>query len=280
AHQDVPFERLVEELNPARTLARHPLFQVMIAFDNTAGGGPEFPGTRTAYEPIGLPTTAFDLTLNLSERHHPDGAPAGIEGGLEFATDLFDRATAERLADALLSLLDQVAADPDRPVAELDVLGEAGRTALAGWHDTARPGAADVLLPEAFADQAAATPDATALVFGQTRLTYAELDARANHLAHGLTAAGAGPEDVVALALPRSAESLVAVLAVLKAGAAFLPLDAEYPPERTAHMLADARPAAVLTDPDWPLPEALDGLAGATVLDAGEQHWADRPAGT
>ncbi len=198
AHQDVPFERLVEELNPARTLARHPLFQVMIAFDNTAGGGPEFPGTRTAYEPLGLPTTAFDLTLNLSERHHPDGAPAGIEGGLEFATDLFDRATAERLADALLRLLAQVAADPNRPVAELDVLGEAGRTALAGWHDTARPGAADVLLPEAFAAQAAETPDATALVSGETRLTYAELDARANRLAHGLTAAGIGPEDVVA----------------------------------------------------------------------------------
>ncbi|MFH9794693.1 amino acid adenylation domain-containing protein [Streptomyces virginiae] len=279
AHQDVPFERLVEELNPARTLARHPLFQVMIAFDNTAGGGPEFPGTRTAYEPLGLPTTAFDLTLNLSERHHPDGAPAGIEGGLEFATDLFDRATAERLADALLRLLAQVAADPNRPVAELDVLGEAGRTALAGWHDTARPGAADVLLPEAFAAQAAETPDATALVSGETRLTYAELDARANRLAHGLTAAGIGPEDVVALALPRCAESLVAVLAVLKAGAAFLPLDADYPLERTAHMLADARPAAVLTHAGWPLPEVLEGLAGATVLDLDEQARAERPAG-
>ncbi|MFE0605647.1 amino acid adenylation domain-containing protein [Streptomyces sp. NPDC058892] len=277
AHQDVPFERLVEELNPARTLARHPLFQVMIAFDNTAGGGPEFPGTRTAYEPLGLPTTAFDLTLNLSERHRPDGSPGGVEGGLEFATDLFDRATAERLADALLRLLAQAAEDPHRPVAELDVLGEAGRSALAAWHDTARPGTADILVPEAFAAQATATPDETALVFGETRLTYAELDARANRLAHGLAAAGAGPEDVVALALPRSADSLVAVLAVLKAGAAFLPLDADYPAERIAYMLADARPAAVLTDAAWPLPEVLDGLAGATVLDAGEQHWADRP---
>ncbi|MFE7184588.1 non-ribosomal peptide synthetase [Streptomyces erythrochromogenes] len=279
AHQEVPFERLVEELNPARTLARHPLFQVMIAFDNTAGAGPEFPGTRTAHEPLGLPTTAFDLTLNLSERHHPDGRPGGVEGGLEFATDLFDRATAERLADALLHLLAQAADDPHRPVAELDVLGEAGRNALAGWHDTARPGAADVLVPDAFAAQAAATPDDTALVFGPTRLTYAELDARANRLAHGLTAAGAGPEDVVALALPRSAESLVAVLAVLKAGAAFLPLDADHPRERIAHMLADARPAAVLTNAAWPLPEVLDGLAGATVLDTGEQERAQRPAG-
>ncbi|MFF3720894.1 amino acid adenylation domain-containing protein [Streptomyces erythrochromogenes] len=278
AHQDVPFERLVEELNPARTLARHPLFQVMIAFDNTAGGGPEFPGTHTAHEPLGLPTTAFDLTLNLSERHHPDGTPGGVEGGLEFATDLFDRATAERLADALLRLLAQAADDPHRPVAELDVLGEAGRTALADWNDTARPGAADVLVPDAFAAQVAATPDDTALVFGPTRLTYAELDARANRLAHGLTAAGAGPEDVVALALPRSAESLVAVLAVLKAGAAFLPLDADHPRERIAHMLADARPAAVLTNAAWPLPEVLDALAGATLLDTGEQERAEPPA--
>ncbi|MEU9232419.1 amino acid adenylation domain-containing protein [Streptomyces subrutilus] len=274
AHQEVPFERLVEELNPARTLARHPLFQVMIAFDNTAGGGPEFPGTRTAYEPLGLPTTAFDLTLNLSERHHPDGAPAGLEGGLEFATELFERTTAERLAEALVRLLAQVAEDPHRPVAELDVLGEAGRAALARWHDTARPGA-DPLVPEAFAAQAAATPDDTALVFGETRLTYAELDARANRLAHGLSAAGAGPEDVVALALPRSAESIVALLAVLKAGAAFLPLDADHPRDRIAHMLADARPAAVLTGAGWPLPEVLEGLA---VLDADERVWAGRPA--
>ncbi|WP_246095503.1 non-ribosomal peptide synthetase, partial [Streptomyces roseicoloratus] len=273
AHQDVPFERLVEELNPVRTLARHPLFQVMIAFDNTAGGGPEFPGTRTSYEPLGLPSTAFDLTLNLSERHHPDGSPAGLEGGLEFATDLFDRTTAERLAEALTRLLAQAADDPHRPVAELDVLGDTGRAELAAWHDTTRPGTG-TLVPDAFAAQAAATPDDTALVFGDTRLTYAELDARANRLAHGLTASGVGPEDVVALAVPRSAESVVALLAVLKAGAAFLPLDAEYPRERIAHMLADARPAAVLTTAGWPLPDVLDGL---TVLDAAEDDPA-RPA--
>ncbi|MFB7511863.1 amino acid adenylation domain-containing protein [Streptomyces sp. NPDC056144] len=274
AHQDVPFERLVEELNPARTLSRHPLFQVMIAFDNTAGGGPEFPGTRTSYEPLGLPTTAFDLTLNLSERHHADGTPAGLDGGLEFATDLFDRATAERLADALRRLLAQAADDPHRPVGELDVLGDSGRAALAAWHDTALPGA-DALVTDAFAAQAAATPDATALVLGASRLTYAELDARANRLAQGLAAAGVGPEDLVGLALPRSLDALVAVLAVLKAGAAFLPLDAEYPRDRIAHMLADARPAVVLTGEGWPLPDVLDGLA---VLDAGEETWAGQPA--
>ncbi|MFE3643404.1 amino acid adenylation domain-containing protein, partial [Streptomyces sp. NPDC059169] len=273
-HQDVPFERLVEELNPARSLALHPLFQVMIAFDNTGGGGPEFPGTRTAHEPLGLPTTAFDLALNLAERHHRDGSPSGLEGGLEFATDLFDRTTVERLAEALLRLLAQVADDPHIPVAELDVLGEVGRAALAEWHDTARSGA-DELVPAVFAARVAATPGLTAVVFGETRLTYAELDARANRLAHGLIASGIGPEDVVALALPRSVDTVVSVLAVLKAGAAFLPLDAEYPRDRIAHMLADARPAAVLRGAGWPLPETLDGFV---VLDAAERVWAGRSA--
>ncbi|MFJ4792922.1 non-ribosomal peptide synthetase [Kitasatospora purpeofusca] len=274
AHQDVPFERLVEELNPARTLARHPLFQVMIAFDNTTGGGPEFPGTRAAYEPLGLPTTPFDLTLNLSERLDLDGSPAGLSGGLEFAVDLFDRATAERLAAALAGLLDQVAERPDRPVAELDVLGDEGREDLARWHDTARPGD-DRLLPAAFAAQAAATPDATALVFGEQRLSFAELDARANRLAQGLAGAGIGPESLVALAVPRSAESIVALLAVLKAGAAYLPLDSDYPRDRLAGMLADARPAAVLSTDAWPLPEVL---AGHTVLPADAAPWAELPA--
>ncbi|MFC5665425.1 amino acid adenylation domain-containing protein [Kitasatospora misakiensis] len=274
AHQDVPFERLVEELNPARTLARHPLFQVMIAFDNTTGGGPEFPGTRAAYEPLGLPTTAFDLTLNLSERHHPDGAPAGLSGGLEFAVDLFDRDTAERLATALGELLAQVAQRPELPVAELDVLGAEGRAALAAWHDTANPADAP-LLPAAFAAQAAATPEATALVFGELRLSFAELDARANRLAHGLRGAGIGPESLVALAVPRSAESIVALLAVLKAGAAYLPLDSDYPRDRLAHMLADARPAAVLSTAAWPVPEVLAGL---TVLPAGAEAWERQPA--
>ncbi|MET9348790.1 amino acid adenylation domain-containing protein [Streptomyces termitum] len=275
AHQDVPFERLVEELNPARTLARHPLFQVMIAFDNTAGDTtPALPGTRAAHEPLGLPSTAFDLTLNLSERHHPDGTPAGLDGGLEYATDLFDRTTAERLAAALTGLLDQVADDPHRPVAALDVLGAAGRADLAAWHATDRPGDRPTV-PAALAARAAATPGLTALVSGDTRLSYAELDARANRLAHGLAAAGIGAESLVALALPRSTDSVVALLGVLKAGAAFLPLDADHPRERIAHTLADARPAAVLTRPDWPLPDVLDGL---TALDAREETWAHLPA--
>ncbi|TFE38564.1 hypothetical protein E3E14_28005, partial [Streptomyces sp. ICN441] len=120
------------------------------------------------------------------------------------------------------------------------------------------------LVPVAFAAQVAATPEETALVFGETRLSYAELEVRANRLAHGLVGCGVGAEDVVALAVPRSVETVVCQLAVLKAGAAFLPLDAEYPRERIARMLADARPAAVLTGAGWPLPEVIDDLTGPT----------------
>ncbi|MGW2542685.1 amino acid adenylation domain-containing protein, partial [Kitasatospora sp. NPDC001574] len=140
----------------------------------------------------------------------------------------------------------------------------------------ARPSPADrPLVPAVFEDRAARTPELTALVFRGARLTYAELDARANRLAHGLTAAGLGPESLVALALSRSADTVVALLAVLKAGAAFLPLDADYPRDRIAYLLADARPAAVLTDAAWPLPEALDGFPQ---LRTDEHLWAGQPA--
>ncbi|MFE5627735.1 amino acid adenylation domain-containing protein, partial [Streptomyces virginiae] len=278
AHQDVPFERLVEELNPARSLARHPLFQVAMVLQSNTGGEPELSGLRAEALPADTGVAKFDLNVTLEEFFGPDGEPAGLDCAIDYATDLFDRETVEAVAARFGRLLTEMTARPEQRIGRADLLADGERAALLGGH---RPLPAELpLVPDAFAAQVAATPDLTALVLGETRLTYAELDARANRLAHGLTAAGIGPEDVVALALPRSARTVVCQLAVLKAGAAFLPLDAEYPLERTAHMLADARPAAVLTDPHWPLPEALDGLAGATVLDAREQHWADRPAGT
>ncbi|GAB7185303.1 amino acid adenylation domain-containing protein [Kitasatospora sp. Ki12] len=257
AHQDVPFERLVEELNPTRSTACTPLFQVMIAFAGAAEDGPAFPGVTVTEEPVDFGTATFDLTLRLVERQGEDGAAAGLAGVLEYATDLFDRETGERLAAALESILRQVADDPARPVAELDVLSARERAEAAGGH-TPLPEEVP-LVPAAFEAQAAATPDAVALVCGELSLTYAELNVRANRLAHRLIAGGVGPESVVALALPRSAETVVAILAVLKAGGAYLPLDAEYPADRTADTLAQAGPALVLTDGRWPLPEVLDG---------------------
>ncbi|MFF4896113.1 amino acid adenylation domain-containing protein [Streptomyces sp. NPDC001068] len=268
AHQDVPFERLVEELNPVRSPARNPLFQVMLAFDNTAEADIAFPGVHAEHETTDFTTSPFDLCLNVTERRGPDGTTTALGGALEYATDLFDRGTAERLTTALTAVLSQVADDPGRPVGSLDVLTADDRAALERWNDTALP-AAPELLPEAFAAQAALTPDAVALVSGDVRLTYRELDARSDALARRLAAAGVGPERVVALALDRSADSVVAILAVLKAGGAHLPLDADHPADRLTHMLRDADPHLALTHAAWPLPGILDGLPRLSVVEDG-----------
>ncbi|MFD4657159.1 amino acid adenylation domain-containing protein [Kitasatospora sp. NPDC058444] len=265
AHQDVPFERLVEELNPTRSTACHPLFQVMLAFAGAAEDGPDLPGVTVTEEPVDFGTATFDLTLRLVERQGADGATAGLAGVLEYATDLFDRESAEQLATALELILRQITVDPGRSVAELAVL-PAEERAGAAIAPTPLPEPVP-LVPAAFEAQAARTPAAVALVCGGLSLTYAQVNARANGLAHRLIAAGIGPEQVVALALPRSAETVVAILAVLKAGGAYLPLDAEYPADRTTDTLAQASPALVLTDERWPLPEVLDGLRTLDVAD-------------
>ncbi|MET9619108.1 amino acid adenylation domain-containing protein, partial [Kitasatospora indigofera] len=271
AHQDVPFERLVEELNPVRSLARHPLFQVMLAFNNTAEANLEFPGVKAEFEPVGGAGATFDLTLNLVERRGADGTPAGLGGAFEYATDLFDRGTAERLAAGLVRLLEQVAEAPAGPVGALDVLSAGDRRALADWNATTLA-PAPPLFTEVFEAQAARTPDEPALVCGEVRLTFAELNARANRVARGLVAAGVGPEDVVALALTRSADAVTGLLGVLKAGAAYLPLDAEYPADRIAHMLGDARPVLALTHRAW-----SSELAGVRAVPIDDSAWQAHP---
>ncbi|MGW0601615.1 amino acid adenylation domain-containing protein [Streptomyces sp. NPDC002776] len=253
-HQDLPFERLVEVLNPARSLAHHPLFQVVLAVQNAGprpgdtAGLPTLPGGLVVSGLGGTATAAkVDLGFSVVERRAEDNAPVGVGGVLDYSTDLFDRRTAQSLVDRFVRLLTDAAARPEATLSRLEVLGaEERQRVLHEWNDTAR-NLAPTTLPDSFERHVREQPDAEALVFDSASLSYAELDARANRLARLLVARGAGPERLVALALPRSAELAVAVLAVTKAGAAYLPLDPGHPAGRISDTLADAAPVALLT---------------------------------
>ena len=247
ARQDVPFEQLVEVLNPARSPARHPLFQVMIADEDVGAVDWRLPGLRITAEPVPDVAARFDLTLGFRQHHDDGGTPAGITACLEYAGDLFDRAAVQGLAGRLTWLLGQAAGRPRDPVTGLEILTPGERDRLLAQSDGAGPAVPRVAVPELFGVQAARTPDAVAVVCGGVSLSYAELNARANRLARYLVGSGAGAERLVAVAVPRSAEMIVAVLAVLKAGAAYVPVDPGYPADRIGFMLADAAPVAVLT---------------------------------
>ncbi|MFE6505054.1 non-ribosomal peptide synthase/polyketide synthase, partial [Kitasatospora sp. NPDC057738] len=246
AHQDVPFEHLVEALNPSRSLSHHPLYQTGLVVQNAPGGDFELPGLRVSGMSVLTGTARLDLTFGFAEEHGPDGAPAGLSGAVEYSTDLFDRPAVEALVARWTRLLAEVAAAPDQPIGGIDLLSAEERRELL---PAVEGGAAGVGLPELFAARLAVAPDAVALVCGDLELTYRELNARANRFAHALIARGVGPEQLVAVALPRSVESVVAVLGVLKAGAAYLPVDPAYPRARIDFMLADARPVLVVDDP-------------------------------
>ena len=245
-HQDVPFERLVEDLAPDRSLARHPLFQVLVTVQNNTRPATELPGLQVAAVPGGIGTARYDLDITLAEARGGDGT-TGLRGRLLAAADLFDEATAQAIAGRLGRVLAAVAVAPDTPLHAVRVLGDGERAQVVeGWNDTAAPVPA-AMVPELFEAQAARTPDAVAVVCGKVQLSYAELNRRANRLARLLVARGAGPEQVVAVLLDRSVGLVVAVLAVLKTGAAYLPVDPGYPVARIEYMLGDARPRCVLT---------------------------------
>ncbi|MEU2251512.1 amino acid adenylation domain-containing protein, partial [Streptomyces sp. NPDC019224] len=243
AHQEVPFEHLVEALNPTRTLAHHPLFQTMLTLQNAPSGAFGLPGLRVAADLVPTGTAKCDLTFVLAEQ--PGGG--GLSGVVEYSTDLFDPATVTGIVERWLRLLRAVVAAPGRRIGQVDVLSadELGALLPAG---TGQAGELpESGLPALFERQVRADPAATALTDGEASLTYGELNARANRLAHALIERGVGPEQLVALALPRSAELVVAVLAVLKAGAAYVPVDPEYPAARIAYLLQDTRPALLVT---------------------------------
>ena len=257
AHQDAPFERLVEALSAERSLGHNPLFQVTFALQNAGDQRPTLRGLQVEHAGAHGGTAQFDLSWSLLETER------GLEGTIEYSTDLFDAATVERMADHFAALLASAAADPAAPVASLPMVSVDERAMLASWSGADTPVPADSI-DRVFADQAAATPDAVALETADAALTYAELDARAARLARHLRSLGVGHGTRVGLMLERGPSLIEGILATLKAGGVYVPLDPRYPAERLSYMLADAAPAVVLTA--WHLADRLPEHAGRTVL--------------
>ena len=270
-HQDLPFETLVSTLEPERSPSRSPVFQVMLVVENVPREIPEVAGLRLS--PIAVETgiSKFDLTLQIEEG---DGLLTGL---LEYSTDLFERTTAERLVAHFGNLLLGAVATPAAQLSDLPLLGEEERAQLlVAWNATGAPYPADRCLQDLWQEAAARVPSAVAVVAAEGRLSFAEVEHRANRLAHQLRAAGIGAESRVALLLERGEELVVAVLAVLKSGGAYVPLDPGHPPARLRFVLADAGAALVVARRSL-----LDRIAGAMVpavcVDADAAEIAARP---
>ncbi|HYR10273.1 MAG TPA: amino acid adenylation domain-containing protein, partial [Longimicrobium sp.] len=259
-HQDVPFEEVVERMRPARSLAHTPVFQVVFAWQNAPGESLHFPAVQSGAVPGPAHQTAkFDLTLTLAE------SGDRIVGGLNYATALFERATVERWVGYLRRVLEAMAADENQAVDRLPLLPETERRLVVEeWNDTDSGYPRGACVHALFRAQAARTPEAVALSWRGQRLTYAELEARANRLANALRRRGVGPEVRVGICLPRTPDLVVAMLGVLGAGGAYVPLDPAYPRERLGYMLRDAGIALVITGSA--LAERLPETAAALLL--------------
>ncbi|WP_326545281.1 amino acid adenylation domain-containing protein [Mycolicibacterium sp. ND9-15] len=282
-HQDVPFEALVDRLNPARSLTHHPLVQVMLAWqnwqDSDAVAGLSLGAAQVSQMPADTRTARMDLTVSLGERWTPTGAPEGISGTVEFRTDVYDAASIEVLIERLGRVVAAMTADPTRALSSVDVLDAAEHTRLDAVSNRAvlsEPVSALLpSIPGLFAAQVARVPEAVALSFEGRSLTYRELDEAANRVAHLLAAHGAGPGQTVALLFSRSAEAIIAMLAVLKTGAAYLPIDPAHPDARIEFMITDATPVTALST------TALAGRlhhAGLPVIDITDPRLSIQPA--
>ncbi len=267
AHSDLPFEKLVEELHPDRNLSHNPIFQVVFALQNAggagAGGALALPGLALSTLPVDRGLAKIDLTLEMSEH------PGGIAGYLEYSTDLFEKATVARMAGHFETLLAAVLAAPERGIGELPMLlPEERRQILVDWNQ--RYAGAPATILDRVSEAARLAPDAPAVLFGGRTLTFGELEAQANRLARRLRRLGVGPEMSVGVCVERSLEMPLVLLAVLKAGGAWVPLDPEYPQERLALMIEDtAMPVLLIqshladrlpTLADGPAVVAVDGL--------------------
>ncbi|MGB9179573.1 MAG: amino acid adenylation domain-containing protein [Pyrinomonadaceae bacterium] len=243
AHQDMPFEKLVEEVQPQRNLNRQAIFQVMFVLHNAPSTALEIPGLAVDAMRVHNGTSKFDLLLSMREEAE------GLHCIMEYNTDIFDEATIVRMLSHLRTLLEGIVAAPEQPISGLPLLTNAERhQLLVEWNDTSADYPHDRCLTELFEAQVAQTPQDIAVTFEEEQLTYRELNERANKLAHYLRACGAGPEVRLAICLSRSPEMIVAVLGVLKAGGAYVALDSTYPKERLGYMLEDASVSVILTE--------------------------------
>ncbi|HEX9935769.1 MAG TPA: amino acid adenylation domain-containing protein, partial [Longimicrobium sp.] len=290
ANQDIPFEQVVELVQPARSLAHSPLFQVMFVWQNAPGEQVELPGLAqaplgpaprpgSAPEPASGPepqaTAKFDLLLALSE------AGGRITGVVEYATSLFEQATVERWLGYLRRVLEAMAADDGSSVGRLPMLAEAERRlVLREWNDTRREYPREACVHELVEVQVERTPGSVAVAFEGERVTYAELNARANRLAHHLRALGVGPDVRVGICVERSVEMVVGLLGILKSGGAYVPLDSSYPVDRLRNMVEDSAPAVLLTHPPQAATAAaLSAGSAIPVLDlTADEVWAVQPA--
>jgi len=242
AHQDLPLEQLMEELQPQRDLSYNPLFQVSFVLQNAPLPIQHLPGMTLTVLEVDNQTSKFDLAVNLEEK------PDGISANFEYSTDLFDAATICRMAGHFQTLLEEIAANPDRCIEELPLLTENERyQLLRGWNDAPVDYPRDRCIHQLFEQQAERTPDAVAVVFEDQKLTYRELNERANKLAHYLQQLGVQPEVLVGICVERSLEAIVGLLGILKAGGAYVPLDPTYPKERLSFLLEETQVSVLLT---------------------------------
>ncbi|GGO95589.1 amino acid adenylation domain-containing protein [Wenjunlia tyrosinilytica] len=247
-NQDLPFDRLVEALNPTRSLSRHPLFQTMVALRTNEVDAFGFGGLEVRVEDIRSGIAQFDLSITLQENHGADGCPDGLTGTLEYSTDLWTEDSARSMAGHLASLFSAVAAEPDQAISRARILSEAERARILGDGHGPAGEIPSASITELFRAQAERTPDAVAVVFDGAPVSYRELDERSRALAHRLISSGVTPESRVVILQERSADLIVSILAVLEAGAVYAPLDVRSPASRMASVLADTAARVLLTD--------------------------------
>jgi amino acid adenylation domain-containing protein len=244
AHQDVPFEKLVEELQPQRDLSRSPFFQVMFILQNSPPGNSKMRGLSVELFDVSTHFSKFELTLLCLEDED------GITAAFEYNSDLYELSTMQGMAQHLQSVLEEMMSRPDAKALELELMDEAERKLLLGWNNTDREWTEPRCLPQLIEAQVGRTPTRVAATFEESSLAYAQLNSKANQLANFLRSKGVGPDALIGIAVERSLDMLVATLAVLKAGGAYLPLDPEYPPERIAFMLEDSGASVLVTQED------------------------------